>query len=170
LLGVLGIGGLGHLAIQFAAKFGFRVVGLGRGPENGALAKKLGAFAYIDTKAASAADELKKLGGAQVIVATAPSAKAMSETIGGLSPGGKLLVLGAPFDPMEVPVPPLLMRRLAIQGWPSGTARDSQDTLEFSKFAGVRPMIEKYPLEKVNEAFERMESGKAEFRVVLTMR
>lgn len=169
LVGVLGIGGLGHLGIQYAAKFGYRVVAIGRGPDNATLAKKLGAFAYIDTKATNAAEELKKLGGAKVILATAPSAKAMSEVIDGLGVGGKLLVVGAPFEPMEVSVVQLLMARRGIQGWPSGTAMDSQDTLEFSKFAGVRPMIEKYPLEKANEAFARMISGKAQFRVVLTM-
>ncbi len=107
------------------------------------------------------AAELKKLGGAKVVLATAPNAKAMSDTIDGLAVGGKLLVVGAPFELMEVSVFPLLLARRGIQGWPSGTARDSQDTLEFSKFAGVRPMIEKYPLAKVNEAFARMESGKA---------
>jgi D-arabinose 1-dehydrogenase-like Zn-dependent alcohol dehydrogenase len=169
LVGVLGIGGLGHLGIQYAAKSGYRVVAIGRGPENEALAKKLGAFAYIDTKATKATEELQKLGGARVILATAPSAKAMTEVVGGLAVGGKLLVVGAPLEPIEVSALELLMTRRGIQGWPSGTARDSQDTLEFSKFAGVRPMIEKYPLEKVKEAFARMESGKAEFRVVLTM-
>jgi D-arabinose 1-dehydrogenase-like Zn-dependent alcohol dehydrogenase len=169
LVAVLGVGGLGHLGIQYAAKGGYRVVALGRGPENGVLAKKLGAFAYIDTKASRAADELKKLGGAKVVLATAPNAKAMAETIDGLAVGGELLVVGAPMEPMPVSVLSLILARRAIQGWPSGTARDSQDTLEFSKFAGVKPMIEKYPLEKVKEAYERMESGKAEFRVVLTM-
>lgn len=169
LVGVLGIGGLGHLGIQYAAKAGYRVVAIGRGPENATLAKKLGAFAYIDTKASNGAEELKKLGGARLILATAPNAKAMSDLITGLSPGGTLLVVGAPLEPLEVSVVDLLLTRRAIQGWPAGTARDSQDTLEFSKFAGVRPMIEKYPLAKVNEAYERMESGKAEFRVVLTM-
>lgn len=169
LVGVLGIGGLGHLGIQYAAKFGYRVVGIGRGPENEALARKLGAFAYIDTKATKVAEELKKLGGARLVLATAPSAKAMTECIEGLGPGGTLLVVGAPFEPMEVSVPQLLMARRRIQGWPSGSARDSQDTLEFSKFAGVKAMIEKYPLAKVNEGFERMASGKAEFRAVLTM-
>ena len=168
-MGVLGVGGLGHLGIQYAAKSGYRVVAIGRGPENALLAKKLGALAYIDSTASKPADELKKLGGAKVLLATAPSAKAMTETIDGLSVGGKLLVVGAPFEPMEVSALSLLMARRGIQGWPSGTARDSQDTLEFSNYANVRPMIEKYPLEKVKEAFERMESGKAEFRVVLTM-
>jgi len=169
LVGVLGIGGLGHLGIQFAAKSGYRVVGIGRGPENGALAKKLGAFAYIDTKATKGADELKKMGGAKVILATAPNAKAIAELVDGLSVNGKLLVVGAPFEPMEVSVLQLIMARRAIQGWPSGTGMDSQETLEFAKFFGVRPMIEKYPLEKVREAYSRMESGNAEFRVVLTM-
>jgi D-arabinose 1-dehydrogenase-like Zn-dependent alcohol dehydrogenase len=169
LVGVLGIGGLGHLGIQYAAKSGFRTVGIGRGPENGALAKKLGAFAYVDSKATKVADELKKLGGIKVLLATAPNAKAMAETIDGLAVGGKLLVVGAPFEPMEVSVLSLLLARRGIQGWPSGTARDSQDTLEFSKFAGVRPMIEKFPLAKVNDGYEHMLSGKAEFRVVLTM-
>lgn len=169
LVGVQGIGGLGHLGIQYAAKAGYRVVGIGRGPENGALAKKLGAFAYVDSKATKVAEELKKLGGVKVLLATAPSAKAMAETIDGLAVGGKLLVVGAPFEPMEVSVLQLIMARRGIQGWPSGMARDSQDTLEFSKFAGVRPMIEKYPLKEVKKAFEEMESGEAQFRVVLTM-
>jgi D-arabinose 1-dehydrogenase-like Zn-dependent alcohol dehydrogenase len=169
LVAVQGVGGLGHLGIQYAAKAGYRVVAIGRGPENEALAKKLGAFAYIDSKAGRVADELKKLGGARVILATAPNSKAMAETIDGLSVDGTLLVVGAPFEPMPVSVLSLILARRAIQGWPAGTARDSQDTLEFSKFSGVRPMIEKYPLEKVKEAYERMESGHAEFRVVLTM-
>jgi D-arabinose 1-dehydrogenase-like Zn-dependent alcohol dehydrogenase len=169
LVGVQGIGGLGHLGIQYAAKSGYRVVAIGRGPENGALAKKLGAFAYVDSKAGNVADELKKLGGIKVLLATAPNAKAMTETIDGLSVGGKLLVVGAPFEPLEVSVFSLLLARRGIQGWPAGTARDSQDTLEFSQYAGVKPMIERYPLEKVKEAFERMESGQAQFRVVLTM-
>lgn len=169
LVAVQGIGGLGHLGIQYAAKSGYRVAGIGRGPENAALAKKLGAFVYIDSKATKAAEELKKLGGAKVILATAPNAKAMAELVEGLGVDGKLLVVGAPFEPMEVSAVQLLMARREIQGWPSGTAMDSQDTLEFSAFAGVRPMIEKFPLEKVKEAYARMTSGDAQFRVVLTM-
>jgi D-arabinose 1-dehydrogenase-like Zn-dependent alcohol dehydrogenase len=169
LVAVQGVGGLGHLGIQYAAKAGFRVVAIGRGPENEALAKKLGAFTYIDSNADHVADALKKLGGAKVVLATAPNSKAMAETIDGLSVDGTLLVVGAPSEPMPVSVLSLILARRAIQGWPAGTARDSQDTLEFSKFSGVRPMIEKYPLEKVKEAYERMESGHAEFRVVLTM-
>lgn len=169
LVGVLGIGGLGHLGIQYAAKSGYRVVGIGRGPENAALAKRLGAFAYIDSKARKAAEELRKLGGAKVILATAPNAKAIADLVDGLGVGGELLVVGAPFEPMEISAVQLLLARRALQGWPSGTALDSQETLEFSAFAGVRPMIEKYPLTKVADAYERMASGRAEFRVVLTM-
>jgi D-arabinose 1-dehydrogenase-like Zn-dependent alcohol dehydrogenase len=169
LVAVQGIGGLGHLAIQYAAKSGFRVVGIGRGPENAALAKKLGAFAYIDSKATKASDELQKLGGAKVILTTAPNAKAMAEVVDGLGVGGKLVIVGAPFEPMEISALSLIMKRRAIQGWPSGTAMDSQETLQFSAFSGVRPMIEKFPLSKVKEAYERMASGHAEFRVVLTM-
>src|SRR5439155_11276 len=138
LVGVLGIGGLGHLGIQYAAKSGYRVVGVGRGPENAALAKKLGAFAYIDSKATKPAEELQKLGGAKVILATAPSAKAIAELVDGLSVGGKLVIVGAPVEPMEISVLQLLLARRAIQGWPSGTAMDSQETLQFSAFAGVR--------------------------------
>jgi D-arabinose 1-dehydrogenase-like Zn-dependent alcohol dehydrogenase len=169
LVAVLGIGGLGHLGIQFAAKAGYRVVGIGRGPENAVLAKKLGAFAYIDSKATKAADELNKLGGARVILATAPSAKAMAELVDGLAVGGKLVAVGAPPEPMELSVLQLLMKRRGIQGWPSGTAMDSQETLQFAEFSGVRPMIEKFPLNKANEAYARMISGQAQFRVVLTM-
>jgi D-arabinose 1-dehydrogenase-like Zn-dependent alcohol dehydrogenase len=169
LVAVQGIGGLGHLGIQYAAKFGYRVVGIGRGAENGTLAKKLGAWAYIDSAAKSAAEELQKLGGARVILATAPNAKAMSELVGGLSVGGELLAVGVPSEPLEVPLATIILGKRRIQGWPSGTAIDSEDTLQFSAQTGVRAMIEKYPLAKVNEAFERMMSGKAEFRVVLTM-
>ena len=169
LVAVQGIGGLGHLGIQFAAKFGYRVVGIGRGPENGALAKKLGASVYIDSKNSNAAEELQKLGGAQVILATAPSAKAMSELVGGLKAGGELLTIGVSGEPLEVSLATLIMGKRRIQGWPSGTAMDSEDTLQFSEMTGVRAMIEKYPLAKVKEAYERMMSGKAEFRVVLTM-
>jgi D-arabinose 1-dehydrogenase-like Zn-dependent alcohol dehydrogenase len=169
LVAVLGVGGLGHLGIQFANKFGYRVAAIGRGPENAALAKKLGASAYIDSKATNAAEELKKLGGAQVILATAPSSKAMSELIDGLGPNGKLLVVGATTDPIEVTPVQLITGSRSIQGWASGTPTDSEDTLRFSELTGVRPMIETYPLEKAAEAYERMMSGKAQFRVVLTM-
>ena len=168
-MGVLGIGGLGHLGIQYAAKSGYRVVpSRERAGERG-VGEELGAFAYIDSKATKPAEELQKLGGAKVILATAPSAKAIAELVDGLNVGGKLVIVGAPVEPMEISVLQLLLARRAIQGWPSGTAMDSQETLQFSAFAGVRPMIEKYPLAKVKDAYERMTSGHAEFRVVLTM-
>ena len=169
LVAIQGIGGLGHLGIQFANKFGYKVAGIGRGPENAALAKKLGASVYIDSKASNAADELQKLGGAQVILATAPSSKAMSEVFNGLGPNGKLIVVGVTFDPIEVAPVQLITGSKSIQGWASGTAADEEDTLRFAELSGVRPMIETYPLEKAAEAYARMMSGKAQFRVVITM-
>lgn len=169
LVAVQGIGGLGHLGVQFAQKFGYRTVAVGRGPENAALAKKLGANVYIDSAATNAAAELQKLGGARVILATAPNAKAMSALVDGLGVNGRLMVVGAPLEPIEVAPIPLLFARKSIQGWPSGTPVDSEDTLRFAEMTGVRPMIEKYPLAKAAEAYARMMSGKAEFRVVLTM-
>jgi D-arabinose 1-dehydrogenase-like Zn-dependent alcohol dehydrogenase len=169
LVAVQGIGGLGHLGVQFANKFGYQTAAIGRGPENATLAKKLGASVYIDSKATNAAEELQKLGGAKVILATAPNSKAMSELIDGLGPNGKLVVIGASFDPIEVTPIQLIMNTRSIQGWASGTPADSEDTLRFSELTGVRPMIETYPLEKAAEAYARMMSGKAEFRVVLTM-
>src|SRR5271169_5906445 len=169
LVAVQGIGGLGHLGIQFATKFGYKVAAIGRGSENAALAKKLGATVYIDSKSTNAAEELQKLGGAQVILATAPNSKAMSELIDGLGPNGKLMVIGATFDPIEVTPIQLITGSRTIQGWASGTAADSEDTLNFAELTGVRPMIETYPLEKAAEAYARMMSGKAQFRVVLTM-
>jgi D-arabinose 1-dehydrogenase-like Zn-dependent alcohol dehydrogenase len=169
LVAVQGVGGLGHLGIQFANKFGYRVAAVGRGPENATLAKKLGASLYIDSRATNAAEELQKLGGARVILATAPSAKAMSELIDGLGPHGKLMVVGADFTPIEVAPAQLIFGSRTIQGWASGTPTDSEDTLRFAELAGVRPMIETYPLEKAGEAYARMLSGDAQFRVVLTM-
>jgi D-arabinose 1-dehydrogenase-like Zn-dependent alcohol dehydrogenase len=169
LVAVQGVGGLGHLGIQFANKSGFKVAAIGRGPENAALAKKLGASVYIDSKATNAAEELQKLGGAQVILATAPSSKAMSELIDGLGPNGKLMVVGADVAPIEVTPIQLIFGSRTIQGWASGTPTDSEDTLRFAELTGVRAMIETYPLEKAAEAYARMLSGEAEFRVVLTM-
>ena len=169
LVAVQGIGGLGHLGIQFASKFGYRVAAIGRGPENASLAKKLGANVYIDSKATNAAEELQKLGGARVILATAPNSKAMSELIDGLGPNGELMVIGATFDPIEVTPMQLISGSRTIQGWAAGTPADSEDTLRFSELTGVRPMIEIYPLEKAGEAYARMMSGNAQFRVVLTM-
>ena len=169
LVAVLGIGGLGHLGIQFANKFGYKVVAIGRGSEDATLAKKLGASLYIDSKSANAAEDLQKLGGARVIVATAPSSKAMSELVDGLGPNGELLVIGAAFEPIEVSPVQLINGSRTIQGWAAGTPADSEDTLNFAELSGVRPMIETYPLEKAAEAYARMLSGKAQFRVVLTM-
>ena len=169
LVAVQGIGGLGHLGIQFANKFGYKVAAIGRGPENAALAKKLGASVYIDSKATKPAEELQKLGGARVILATAPSSKAMSELIDGLGPNGEFIVVGATADPIEVTPVQLIFGSRTIQGWAAGTPADSEDTLHFAELSGVRPMIETYPLEKAAEAYARMMSGKAEFRVVLTM-
>src|SRR5947208_6111905 len=169
LVAVQGIGGLGHLGIQFANKFGYKVAAIGRGSENAALAKKLGASVYIDSKATNAAEELQKLGGAQVVLATAPSSKAMSALIDGLGPNGKLVVVGAAPDPIEVTPSQLIFGSKTIQGWAAGTPAASEDTLNFCVLTGVRPMIETYPLERTAEAYARMLSGKAEFRVVLTM-
>jgi D-arabinose 1-dehydrogenase-like Zn-dependent alcohol dehydrogenase len=169
LVAVLGVGGLGHLGIQFANKFGYRVAAIGRGPENAALAKKLGASLYIDSRATNAAEELQKLGGARVILATAPSSKAMSGLIDGLGTNGNLMVIGADFAPIEVTPLQLITGTRTIQGWSTGSSIDAEDTLRFSELSGVRPVIETYPLEKAAEAYARMISGKAQFRVVLTM-
>ena len=169
LVAVQGIGGLGHLGIQFANKFGYRVAAISRGVENGALAKKLGADIYIDSSASDVAAELQKLGGARAILATAPSGKAMSSLVGGLGPNGRLLVVGASPDPLEAGTSELIFGKRNIQGWSAGIPTDSEDTLHFAVMRGVRPMIEKYPLTKAPEAYDRMMSGKAEFRVVLTM-
>ena len=169
LVAVLGIGGLGHLGVQFANKFGYKVAAIGRGAENEGLAKKLGASVYIDSKSTDAAGALQKLGGARVILATAPSSKAMSELINGLGPNGKLMVVGVATEPIEVTPAQLVNGSLTIQGWASGTPADAEDTLGFAELSGVRPMIETYPLEKAAEAYARMMSGNAQFRVVLTM-
>jgi D-arabinose 1-dehydrogenase-like Zn-dependent alcohol dehydrogenase len=169
LVAVLGVGGLGHLGIQFASKFGYKVAAIGRGTESAALAKKLGASLYIDNKTTDPAEALQKLGGAQVILATAPSSKAMSEVIDGLGPNGKLMVVGASMEPIAVTPVQLISGSRALQGWASGTPADAEDTLQFAELTGVRPMIETYPLEKAAEAYARMMSGNAQFRVVLTM-
>jgi D-arabinose 1-dehydrogenase-like Zn-dependent alcohol dehydrogenase len=169
LVAVQGVGGLGHLGIQFANKFGYKVAAIGRGAENARLAKKLGASVYIDSKSTNAAEALQKLDGAQVILATAPSSKAMSELVDGLAPNGKLMVVGVAFDPIEVTPIQLISGSRSLQGWAAGTPTDSEDTLRFAELTGVRPMIETYPLEKAAEAYARMMSGNAQFRVVLTM-
>jgi len=164
-----GIGGLGHLGVQYARQMGFVTVAVGRGRDKEELARKLGAHHYIDTDAGNAVAELQKLGGARVILGTAPSAKAISPLVDGLAPGGRFVIPAAPSEPLAVNVFSLIARRTSVDGWYSGTARDSQDTLEFSALTGVHPMIEKYPLSQAIEAYEQMHSGKARFRVVLMM-
>ncbi|HMK34638.1 MAG TPA: alcohol dehydrogenase [Desulfomonilaceae bacterium] len=169
LVAIQGVGGLGHLGIQFANKFGYQVAAIGRGAGNAELAKKLGAHHYVDSAATDAAAELQKLGGARVILATAPSGKSMSALVGGLGASGTLLVVGVSMDLIEVSPIQLITGKKRIQGWAAGIPTDSEDTLRFAEMTGVRPMIEKYPLVKAAEAYARMISGKAEFRVVLTM-
>jgi D-arabinose 1-dehydrogenase-like Zn-dependent alcohol dehydrogenase len=166
---VQGLGGLGHLGVQFASKMGYHTVAIGRGQDKEMLALKLGAARYLDTDKTNVANELTKMGGASVILATAPNSKSMSELIDGLGVGGKLLVVGASADPMQVTPVQLIMARRSIQGWPSGTARDSEDTLNFCALTGIRPMVETFPFEQAAAAYDRMISGKARFRVVLTM-
>jgi D-arabinose 1-dehydrogenase-like Zn-dependent alcohol dehydrogenase len=168
LVAVLGLGGLGHLGVQFAAKMGFKTVAIARGSDKEPLAMKLGAHHYIDSQAQDVAAELIKMGGAKVVLATVTNAQAMSEALGGLGINGKLIVLGAPHEPLEVPAFLLIAGRRSVAGWYSGTSIDSQDTLSFSTLTGVRAMTEVYPLERAAEAYERMMSGKARFRVVLT--
>src|SRR5580658_6012746 len=169
LVAVLGVGGLGHLGIQFASKFGYKVVAIGRGSENAAIAKKLGANVYIDSGATPAAKALQELGGAQVVLATAPSSKGMSELIDGLGINGRLVVIGVSSDPIEVTPLQMIVGTRTIEGWVAGTPADSEATLRFSELTGVRPMIETYPLEKAAAAYARMLTGEAQFRVVLTM-
>ena len=168
LVAVLGVGGLGHLGVQFARKMGFRTVAIARGADKAPLAKQLGAHIYIDSTAQNAAEELTRLGGAKVILATVTDAKSMSSVVAGLGVDGKLLVLGASVEPIEVSPLLLIGPRRSIAGWPSGTAADSEDTLKFSVMSDVRPTIETFPLAKAAEAYQRMMSGKARFRVVLT--
>ncbi|HYM05891.1 MAG TPA: alcohol dehydrogenase [Terriglobales bacterium] len=169
LVAVQGVGGLGHLGIQYARQMGFRTVAIGRGADKEALAKKLGAHHYIDTDANAPAGALQALGGARVILATAPDSKAISALVDGLGPDGKLVVVGASPEPLTITPLQLIFGRRTVRGWPSGTAKDSEDTLQFSLQSGVRPMIERYPLGKVAEAYDQMISGRARFRVVLTM-
>ena len=169
LVAVQGIGGLGHLGIQYARQMGFRTVAIGRGGDKEALVKQLGAHQYIDSDAGAPAAALKALGGAAVILATAPDSRAISALVDGLGPDGKLVIVGAGLEPLSITPLQLIFTRRTVRGWPSGTAKDSEDTLQFSSLSGVRPMIERYPLEKVAEAYDQMISGRARFRVVLTM-
>ena len=169
LVAVQGIGGLGHLGVQYARQMGFRTVAIGRGKDKEALARKLGAVQYVDSASTDPAAALLKLGGAHVVLATASDSKSMGAVINGLAPNGKLLIVGAGSDGLGVTPIQLIMGSKTIEGWASGIATDSEDTMRFSVFTGVRPMIEKYPLEKAADGYEQMISGKARFRVVLTM-
>jgi D-arabinose 1-dehydrogenase-like Zn-dependent alcohol dehydrogenase len=168
LVAILGIGGLGHLGVQYAAKMGFRTVAIARGSDKEPLARELGAAHYIDSQARDPAEELRRLGGARVILATATSGKAMEAALGGLGVDGKLLMVGVAPDAVAASPLLLISGRRSIAGWPSGRSIDTEDTLAFSSLAGVRSMNEIYPLERAAEAYERMMSGKARFRVVLT--
>jgi D-arabinose 1-dehydrogenase-like Zn-dependent alcohol dehydrogenase len=170
LVAVLGIGGLGHLAVQFAAKMGCHTVAVARGTDKAPLALELGAHHYVDSTTQDVAGELNKLGGARVVLATVTNAKAMSAAIGGLAVDGKLIVIGASPEAIEVSPLLLISGRRSILGWPSGTSIDSEDTMTFSTLTGIRPMIETMPLERASEAYDRMMSGDARFRMVLTTR
>ena len=169
LVAVQGIGGLGHLGIQYARQMGFRTVAIGRGGDKEPLAKKLGAHHYVDVDAGPPAAALQALGGASVILATAPDSKAMSGLVDGLGPDGRLVIVGVGPDPLSITPLQIVLSRKTVRGWPSGTAKDSEDALQFSVLSGVRPMIERYPFEKAAEAYDQMMSGRARFRVVLTM-
>ena len=166
---VLGVGGLGHLAVQFAAKMGFETVAIARGADKEAFARQLGARHYIDSRAQDVAAELQKLGGAAVVLATVTDAKAMSAALGGLGLRGTLLVVGAPHEPLEAPAFILIAGRRSVRGWYSGTSIDSQETLSFSVLSGVRAMTEVFPFERASQGYERMMSGEARFRAVLTI-
>jgi D-arabinose 1-dehydrogenase-like Zn-dependent alcohol dehydrogenase len=166
---ILGIGGLGHLGVQFTAKMGCRTIAVARGAEKEALARQLGAHHYVDSAKDDVAAALTALGGARVILSTVTHAKAMTAALRGLAPNGKLVVLGVSPEPIEAPPIALVGGRHNIQGWPSGTSIDSEDTMAFSALANIRPMIETMPLEKAAEAYERMMKGDARFRMVLTM-
>jgi D-arabinose 1-dehydrogenase-like Zn-dependent alcohol dehydrogenase len=168
LVAILGLGGLGHLGVQFAAKLGFRTVAIARGAEKGELARKLGAERYIDSTAEDPAEELSKLGGAKVILSTITNAEAVAAAFGGLGQRGELVIVGASMEPLGIPPAALIGGNKSIVGHASGTSRDSEDTLSFSVLAGVRPMIETLPLEQASEAYEKMISGDARFRMVLT--
>jgi D-arabinose 1-dehydrogenase-like Zn-dependent alcohol dehydrogenase len=167
IVAILGMGGLGHLGVQFAAKMGFNTVAIARGAEKEKFAHDLGARHYIDSTSTDVSESLQKLGGARVILATVTDADAMSAAIGGLGYKGEFVIVGVPEKPIQVHVPGLVMRRQAIHGWPSGTSIDSEDTLRFSEITGVLPIIEKFPLDNAAQAYDRMMSGKARFRVVL---
>jgi D-arabinose 1-dehydrogenase-like Zn-dependent alcohol dehydrogenase len=168
LVAILGIGGLGHLGVQYAAKMGFRTVAIARGTDKEPLARTLGAQHYIDSAASNVSAELQKLGGAKIVLATVTNGPAMAAAIGGLGTDGVLIIVGVATEPISVSAVALLGGRKSIKGWPSGTSMDSQDTLKFSELAGVRPMIEVVPIAEAQQAYDKMMSGAARFRMVLT--
>ncbi len=168
LVAILGLGGLGHLGVQFAVRMGFETVSIARGKDKEAFAKKLGAHHYLDSESQNVGAELEKLGGARVILSTVTSGKAVNAVLGGMGINGKLILVGNPDQPLEITGRLLIAGRRSVSGWPSGSPIDSQDTLAFCALTGIRPMTEVYPLERAPEAYERMLSGKARFRVVLT--
>ncbi|MFN7998201.1 MAG: alcohol dehydrogenase [Bryobacteraceae bacterium] len=170
LVAVHGIGGLGHLGVQFARHFGFHVVAISRGKDKEELALRLGAHKYLDSETVDAAAELQKMGGARVILATAPSAKAISPLVDGLGLDGVLLTVAAAVEPMSISAIQLIPKRRSVQGWPSGTSKDSEDTLNFCALTGIRPMIEEFALEDAAKGYERMMSNKVRFRSVLVSR
>ena len=169
LVAIQGIGGLGHLGIQFASRFGFRTVAISRGKDKERLARELGADEYIDTETTNPAQELLRMGGARVVLVTAPSGRVMASTLPGIDSNGQLLVIAAPPDATELYLASLIGSTLSIQGWPSGTAIDSEDALRFSNLRQVHPMIETFPLERADEAYQRMMSNQVRFRAVLTL-
>jgi len=168
LVAVQGIGGLGHLGVQFARRMGLRTVAIGRGAEKEAMARELGAHVYVDTAKDDAVAVLQRLGGARAILATAPSGQAMGPLLGGLAPGGKLVVVAVPQDPIQVSALPLVFGGRSIYGTLTGTPIDEEDTLAFSVLTSVRPIVETAPLERAAEAYARMMEGRARFRMVLT--
>ena len=169
LVAIQGLGGLGHLGVQFARAMGFRTIALARGAEKASVAQKLGAHEYVDTTKGNAGESLAKMGRARAILATAPSGQAMTDLVSGLGRNGSLIILAAPSDPFTVTAPSLIMGRRRIQGWPSGQASDSTDAVRFAVLQNIRPMIETFPLQEVNAAYESMLQGKVRFRAVLQM-
>lgn len=169
IVAVHGIGGVGHMAVQYASKMGFRAVAISRGPDKKSLAQELGAEAYIDSDSTDPAAELNRMGGAKIIFATAPNSKAITSILGGLGKNGKIIIPAASIEPIEVSPIFLISGRRSVVGWPAGTAKDSEDALKFSVQAGIKPMIEKYLLEEAEKAYRSMISNKARFRAVLEM-
>lgn len=170
LVAIQGIGGLGHLAVQYANKMGFRVAAISSGADKRALAEQLGAHVYIDTSSADPVEVLRSMGGASLILATAPNAKAIGALTEGLAMNGKMIIVAAPHEPVEVNALHLLSHRASVMGWPGGTPADSEDTIAFSMMTGVKPMVEVFPLAEAGQAYEHMANNHARFRVVLDCR